>query len=169
MNIWKLQEEEELNQEVYNFEVSQPLVKKDQALPDLNNDNEEMYDNKGFGKKIISTFLIFLGAYLIYSGSLIIFQVFIANLANFSSPITLLFIFIIGILFMIIGNGQFQKRSNYLIHLSIPLISLILGFLFTLAPEHWQGGLFGGYSLLFFPLVLFVFYYLKENFTAENK
>jgi hypothetical protein len=114
--------------------------------------------------------LIFIGVYLTFASSLIIFQVFVADLANISSPLFVFLIFIIGSIFTVLGVGRLKRNSYLLLYLSIPFVSLILGFLFTLAPANWHGKLFGGFSLFFFPAILFVFYYLKEQIeSSENK
>jgi len=130
----------------------------------------EIFTVKGYGKKLLSTFLIFIGTYLTYASSLIIFQVFVARLADISKPFTVFLILIIGLVFTILGVGRFEKKDDCLLYLSIPLTSFVFGFLFTLAPANWHGKLFGGFSLFFFPLVLFVFYSLKEQLaSSENK
>lgn len=156
---------EELKQEFLDFEISQPLVKKNQMA--LNPKNKKGFNVKEYGKKFISTFLIFTGAYLIYASSLTVFHVFIAHLADISKPLTVFLVFIIGLILTISGVGRLKRSSDLLLCLSIPFMSLILGFFFMLAPANLHGRLFGGYSLFFFPLILFVFYYLKEHFASS--
>lgn len=164
----KCQNAEELKQEFADFEISQPLVKKNQTA--LNLENKESFDLKGYDKKLLSTLLTFIGIYLTYASSLIIFQVFIANLAHISEPSIVFLVFTIGLTFTILGVGRFENKSYYLLYLSVPFMSLILGFLFMLAPASWHGWLFGGFSLFLFPVVLFVFYYLKGQIeSSENK
>lgn len=131
---------------------------------------EEGFDIIDYGKKLLSTLLTFIGAYLTYASSLIIFQVFVANLADILESSIVFLVLIIGLILTILGVGRFKRKGEYLLYLSIPCMSLILGFLFTLAPANWHGKLFGGFSLFFFPMVLFVFYYLKVKFTSgKNK
>lgn len=168
MRVWKEQNKEELKQEFPDLEISQPLVRKNQTA--LNLEDKEAFEVKGYGKKLLSTLLTFIGVYLIYASSLTIFQVFVANLAAISKPSIVFLGFVIGLIFTILGVGRFEKKSYCLLYLSVPLMSLILGFFFTLAPVDWHGWLFGGFSLLLFPLILFVFYYLKEQLaSSENK
>lgn len=131
---------------------------------------EKVFNFKDYGKKRLSNLLTFIGAYLTYASSLIIFQVFVVNLANIPRPFNIFLFFIIGLILTILGVGRFEKKVEYLLYSSIPLMSFTLSFLFTLAPANWHGKLFGGFSLFFFPLVLFVFYRLKEQLTSsENK
>ncbi len=166
MKFWKKQNAEELKQELLDFEVSQPLIKENPTA--LNLQDNEVFNVISHGKKLLSTLSIFTGAYLTYTSSLIIFQVFVANLTHISNPLIVFFIFIVGLIFVGLGVGRLEKKSYLRLYLSIPFMSLILGFLFTLAPANWHGKLFGGFSLLFFPLILYVFYYLKEQFTSDE-
>lgn len=164
----KKQQTEELKYEFNDFEISQPLVSRNRTKLQNHQIINEEFDLKSYGKKFLSTLLIFTGTFLTYSSSLIIFQVYFAGLAHISSPLKVLLTLIIGLLFTILGVGKPEKKSEWLLCLSIPLMSLILGFLFTFTPVGWRGELFGWISLILFPLVLFVFYYLKENFTNNE-
>lgn len=125
MKFWK-KNAEELKQEFLDFEISQPLVQKNQMA--LNLEDKKGFNIKEYGKKLISTFLIFIGAYLIYASSLTIFHVFIAHLADISNPWTVFLVFIIGLILTILGVRRFKGKSDLLLYLSIPFMSLILGF-----------------------------------------
>lgn len=167
MRLWKEQSTTELKQEFFDFEFPQPIVKKNQTTVNFEySEDKESFYVKGYSKKLISTLLIFIGVYLTYASSLTIFQVFVVNSVNISKPSTTFLVFIIGLILTVLGVERFEKKSYYLLYLSIPFVSLILGFLFMLTPTNWHGKLFGAFSLFFFPLVLFIFYYLKERLSS---
>lgn len=164
MRFWKEKTVEELNQEFPDFEISQPLAKKSERTQSLENlEDKKFFDAKVYSQKLLSTLSTFVGVYLTYASSLIIFQVFIANLAQISTPLIIFIVFLIGLILTFLGTERVKDKSYYLLFLSVPFISIIIAFLFTLAPANWHGRLYGGFSLFFFPLVLFTFYFIKEN------
>lgn len=113
-------------------------------------------------KKITSNLFIFLGVFLSFGSSLVIFNIFFnAAPANF---LLASIYFLFGSFLTILGSQTFGKKESLYLVLLTPTLSFFLAFIFTLAPLGYRGQLFGWISLLFYPVILSCFYSAKEYF-----
>jgi hypothetical protein len=171
MNLPTLQKDkEDFYQQFFEEEVSQPLLKKNPTA--MIGESQENSFIKKYGKTIISNLLIFGGGWLLFASSSVFFYFFVASPSKFSPPLLKpLIAFIIGLTLLFLGVGKVKNKTDWLIYSIIPLMSLIFSFLITLVPVDWRGNnAFFNLHFLFFLLVLFVFYYVKDYFeTSYNQ
>lgn len=157
------------NQVFPGFEVQKPLIKiKNTELEIKNIEENKELKVKNYFQKVLSNSLIFIGVYLIYASSLTIFHVYIANLAHISNSFFVILIFAIGLILTFLGVKPTKEKKYLLSFFIVPLLSVIFGILFASMPSNWHGKLFGELSIFFFPIILFIFYYVKENFPHFN-
>lgn len=153
----------EKNKPAFEFlenNLAQSIERKFSTLSEI--DKENYFEINEIAGKLFRNLLIFIGVFLTFASSLVIFHWFIDSASKISNPLLLFFIFIIGLFFMILGVGKVKEKSHWLLYASIPILNIFLGTIFILAPSSWKGFLFGSFSLLVFPLVLFGFYQLKD-------
>jgi hypothetical protein len=118
-----------LDESISAIEFSHPL---DRRTPDVLNAKNELNSNiTDIVKTIIVNSLIFIGVYFSYSASLVIFQTLVTGLASIANPASVFFILVIGVFLTVLGVGRFTKKSDWVLYLSPPLMSFILGFFYN--------------------------------------
>jgi hypothetical protein len=170
MNLPTMQKDKEDSyQQFFEKEVSQPLLKKNPTAMIAESQEDSLV--KKYGKRIISNLLIFGGGWLLFASSSVFFYFFIITSPRISPPLLKpLIAFIIGSVLLFLGVGKIKKKTDWLIYSIIPLMSLLFSFLIKFAPTSWSGNSdFLGLNFLFFLLVLFVFYYVKDYFETSDK
>jgi predicted neutral ceramidase superfamily lipid hydrolase len=161
-------DKEDYYQQVFEEEVSQPLFRKNPTA--MIAESQENSFIKKYGKRILSNLLIAGGGWLLFASSTIFFYFFVVSAPTIKPPLLKPVIaFIIGLTFLFLGVGKVKKKTDWLIYSTIPLMSLIFSFLITLVPVGWRGNnSFLNLNLLFFLLILFVFYYVKDHFEKSE-
>lgn len=171
MNLPTMQKDkEDFYQQFFEEEVSQPLLKKNPTT--IIAESQENSFIKKYGKKIISNLLIFGGGWLLFASSSVFFYFIVITSPRITPPLLKpLIAFIIGAVLLFLGVGKIKKKTDWLIYSIIPLMSLLFSFLITFTPISWRGNNgFLNLHFLFFLLVLFVFYYVKDYFeTSDNQ
>ena len=146
-------------------DVSQPLSRlNEQNLINFGCDKTKQ-EKRNYVKKIFSNLSIFVGVYLTYASSLVIFQFLLSDTSHISNPAFLLYVFIFGLFLTIAGVGRYKEKSDRLIYISVPLMSIFLGTLFSSAPKSWEGFLlFMRLCVYLFMGVLFIVYAFMRLF-----
>lgn len=163
MNSTIAKEETRFN-ELNNYET--PQNSELQVKQALDSTEKSKADYKTILKKIASNLLIFLGVFLSYGSSLVIF-----NIIFNSAPAHLLLAsiyFLLGSFLTILGSQRFGKKDVLFLTFLTPILSFLLAFIFTLAPLGYRGQLFGWISLLFYPVILSCFYSAKDYFSEPK-
>lgn len=118
-------------------------------------------DPNEVAKRVISILLTAPGVYLTFASSLVLFDGLVGGRARVFSLTFVITAFFIGTL-LTVGGVLITKKRHFLLYFFVPIATVILGLLFMLAPVDLQGKLFGWISLILFPLVLFLFYAVKN-------
>ena len=161
-------EREDFNQQFFEEEILQPLVKADQT--NLIEESQGKDSIKELGRKIFSNLLIIVGGYFLFVSSTLLFYQFVLKPQPFIyQPWNQLVFFIGGLILLFLSLGKIKKKSDWLQFALIPLMGIVFGFVFNLIPIDWRFPNAFGYSLiLLYPLILFVFYYIKGYFESSD-